>query len=80
MKSKNPPSPEGKGVGGWGQKARLKAGAVGGKEGKPPQQIPERHGQPVTSRASTPTGTYTAGAARAASGSGAGMQGAEPLA
>ena len=23
-------------MGGWGQKARLKAGAVGGKEGKPP--------------------------------------------
>ena len=23
-------------MGGWGQKAKLKAGAVGGKEGKPP--------------------------------------------
>ena len=32
----SPPSPEGKGAGGWGQKSKLKAGATGNQEGKPP--------------------------------------------
>ena len=67
-------------AGGWGLQSKLKAGLAGDQKGKPPQQIPERQRQPATCRASTPTGTYTAGSARAASGSGAGMQGAEPLA
>ena len=26
-------------MGGWGQKAKLKAGAAGGKEGKPPNRF-----------------------------------------
>ena len=42
--------------GGWGQKAKLKAGLASDKEGKPPKQIPERQSQPATSRASPSTG------------------------
>ena len=36
INQKSPPSPRGKGVGGWGQKSKLKARSAGGKEGKPP--------------------------------------------
>ena len=79
-KLKISPFPPGRGARGWGQERKLKARLAGEKKSKPPQQIPERQGQPATCRASPPTGTYTAGSARAASGSGAGMQGAEPLA
>ena len=35
-KTKISPFPLGRGSGGWGQKSKLKAGAAGGKEGKPP--------------------------------------------
>ena len=52
-----PPSPlprRGRGLGGWGQQSKLKAGAAGDKQGKPPLRIPERQGQPTTSRASPP--------------------------
>ena len=35
-KQKNSPFPPGRGAGGWGQKRKLKAGAAGDKEGKPP--------------------------------------------
>ena len=36
-KTKNLPLPRrGRGAGGWGRKSKLKAGAVGNKEGKPP--------------------------------------------
>ena len=37
-KTKSLPLPAGKG-GGWGQKIKLKAGAAGGKEGKPPNRF-----------------------------------------
>ena len=32
----SPPSPEGKGLGGWGQKSKLKAESAGGEESQPP--------------------------------------------
>ena len=35
-KTKNLPLPAGKGGGGWGRQSKLKAGAAGDKEGKPP--------------------------------------------
>ena len=42
-KNQNLPLPlRGRGAGGWGQKARLKAGVAGGKEGKPPQGTAKR--------------------------------------
>ena len=54
-KPKSPPSPSGKGGGGLsfpfgegGQKSKLKAGAAGNKEGKPPRQIPGWLGEPTT--------------------------------
>ena len=60
-KTKNLPLPlRGRGLGGWGQERKLRAGLAGDQKGKPPQQIPERQGQPATSRASTPTGTANA--------------------
>ena len=37
-----------------GAESKLKAGAAGDKQGKPPLRIPERQGQPATSRASPP--------------------------
>ena len=48
-KTKSLPLPlRGRGLGGWGQKIKLKAGATGGKEGKPPagyrQRPPSRRG------------------------------------
>ena len=60
-KTKNLPLPRrGRGLGGWGQKIKLKAGLAGDQKGKPPQQIPERQRQPATCRASTPSGTANA--------------------
>ena len=53
-KTKNLPLPAGKGGGGMGAESKLKAGAAGDKQGKPPLRIPERQGQPTTSRASPP--------------------------
>ena len=53
-KAKNLPLPAGKGAGGMGAESKLKAGAAGDKQGKPPLRIPERQGQPTTSRASPP--------------------------
>ena len=53
-KTKNLPLPAGKGAGGMGAESKLKAGAAGDKQGKPPLRIPERQGQPATSRASPP--------------------------
>ena len=53
-KTKNLPLPAGKGAGGMGAESKLKAGAAGDKQGKPPLRIPERQGQPTTSRASPP--------------------------
>ena len=60
-KTKNLPLPAGKGGGGLsfpfgegGQQSKLKSGAAGDKQGKPPLRIPERQGQPMTSRASPP--------------------------
>ena len=35
-KTKIPPSPPGRGAGGWGQKSKLKAGLAGDQQGKPP--------------------------------------------
>ena len=35
-----------------GQKSKLKAGATGNQEGKPPRRVPARHGHPATIRAS----------------------------
>ena len=52
-------SPFPAGEGGWGdrgQKRKQKARSAGDKAGKPPQRIPERQGQPVTSRVSSPNG------------------------
>ena len=57
-KTKNLPLPHGgralceRGSGGWGQQSNLKAGSAGDQEGKPPLRIPQRQGQPATSRAS----------------------------
>ncbi len=53
-KTKSLPFPPGRGLGGWGQQSKLKAGAAGDKEGKPPLRTPQRQGQPATSRASPP--------------------------
>ena len=77
-KTKNLPLPAGKGVGGMGARNKTK-GKVGGREKR---QAPPTDSGTATSAGDLPgkppTGTYTAGSARAASGSGAGMQGAEP--
>ena len=43
-----------------GAESKLKSGAAGDKQGKPPLRIPERQRQPATSRASPPTGTANA--------------------
>ena len=44
-KTKNLPLPRrGRGAGGWGRKGKLKAGAAGNKEGKPPLQAPQWRG------------------------------------
>ena len=69
----------GRGAGGWGQETKLKAGQAGNKEGKPPLRTPQWQGQPATSRASRPTGTYTAGSARAARIQPRGCKGRSPL-
>ena len=50
-KTKSLPLPAGKGVGGWGQKSKLKAGAAGGKEGQPPA----RHRQRRSSQCRAPS-------------------------
>ena len=55
-KLKISPFPPGRGAGGMGAESKLKAGAAGDKQGKPPLRIPERQGQPTTSRASPPAG------------------------
>ena len=77
---KSPPSPAGRGTGGWGKERKLKAGLTGDKEGKPPLRFLERQGQPATGKASPPLGTWFAPCISAASGSVPGMQGAKPLA
>ena len=53
-KLKIPPSPEGTGAGGMGAESKLKAARAGDKQSTPPLRIPERQGQPATSRASPP--------------------------
>ena len=53
-KLKISPFPPGRGSGGWGQQSKLKAGAAGDKEGKPPLRIPERQGQPTTQTVKPP--------------------------
>ena len=68
----------GRGAGGWGKEIKLKAGQAGDNEGKPPLRIPERQGQPATSRASRPAGTCLAGAVSAASGLMQGCRGQSP--
>ena len=50
-KLKVSPFPLGRGSGGWGQKSKLKAGAAGGKEGKPPA----RHRQRRSSQCRAPS-------------------------
>ena len=55
-KLKVSPFPPGRGLGGWGRQRQLTAGAAGDQKGKPPLQIPEWHGQPATSRASSRIG------------------------
>ena len=50
-KTKISPFPLGRGSGGWGQKAKLKAGVAGGKEGKPPA----RHRQRRSSQCRVPS-------------------------
>ena len=46
------PFPPGRGVGGWGQQSKLKAGVAGDKEGKPPRRVQRRQGQPAPQGAS----------------------------
>ena len=74
------PFPPGRGAGGWGKESKLKARLADDQPGKPPfghrQRPPPRRPAGQT----TPSGTCNAGSARAAFGSGAGMQGAKPLA
>ena len=96
-KLKNLPLPRGgRGAGGWGLKIKLRAGAAGDKEGKPPFR--HHSGRDSQCRAGSapppgaglagrtsaarvqPPGACVAGFVSAASGSGAGMQGAKPLA
>ena len=75
----SPPSPEGKGVGGMGAESKLKAGAAGDKQGKPPLRIPERQGQPMTSRASPPPARDTRPCSGAARVQPRGCKGFSPL-
>ena len=79
-KTKNLPLPlRGRGAGGWGQQSKLKAGAAGDKQGKPPLRIPERQGQPMTSRASPPPARDTRPCSGAARVQPRGCKGRSPL-
>ena len=87
-KTKNPPFPMGRGLGGWGQKSKSKTGLAGDKEGTPlagqrQGKVSQRGGelfQESPGASLPPLGTCSAGSANAASGSAPGMQGAKPLA
>ena len=68
-----------RGSGGWGQQSKLKAGAAGDKQGKPPLRIPERQGQPATSRASPPPARDTRPCSGAARVQPRGCKGRSPL-
>ncbi len=78
-KLKISPFPPGRGSGGWGQQSKLKAGAAGDKQGKPPLRIPERQGQPTTSRASPPPARDTRPCSGAARVQPRGCKGRSPL-
>ena len=78
-KTKNLPLPAGKGAGGIGAESKLKAGAAGDKQGKPPLRIPERQSQPATSRASRPPARDTRSCSGAARVQPRGCKGRSPL-
>ena len=78
-KLKVSPFPPGRGLGGWGQNQKPKAGTAGDKEGKPPLRTPQRQGQPATSRASPPPGEWFALAPGAAWVQPRGCKGRSPL-
>ena len=87
-KTKNPPFPMGRGLGGWGQKSKSKTGLAGDKEGTPlagqrQGKVSQQGGelfQESPGASLPPPGTCSTGSANAASGSAPGMQGAKPLA
>ena len=62
-----------------GAESKLKAGAAGDKQGKPPLRIPERQGQPATSRASPPPARDTRPCSGAARVQPRGCKGRSPL-
>ena len=74
------PFPPGRGSGGWGQKSKLKAGAAGNKEGTPPAGYRDGNFSQCHAGARPPPGAWFALISQCRAGSGAGMQGAPPLA
>ena len=76
----NPPLPAGKGGGGMGAAKQAKGGVGRRPTGQATLWAPPTPADPATCRASHPLGTRNASSACAAFGSGAGMQGAKPLA
>ena len=62
-----------------GAESKLKSGAAGDKQGKPPLRIPERQGQPTTSRASPPPARDTRPCSGAARVQPRGCKGRSPL-
>ena len=78
-KLKNLPLPRrGRGAGGWGLKIKLKAGAAGGKEGKPPFRHHSGRDSRCRAGASPPPGTCSAGTISAAGGLIPGCRGRSP--
>ena len=76
---KSPPSPEGKGAGGMGEKEKGQGGGGERQSRQAPQRIPERQSHPATTRASSPQGATVARSASAARVQARGCKGRSPL-
>ena len=76
---KSPPSPEGKGAGGMGEKEKGQGGGGERQSRQAPQRIPERQSHPATTRASSPQGATVARSASAARVQSRGCKGRSPL-
>ena len=77
-KLKISPFPPGRGVGGWGQKIKLKAGAAGNKEGKPPNAFSTVAGIASAAQGQAPLGYLFGWLCKCRRRFNAGVPGAEP--